>query len=480
MSRSGQDQRKRGPSALFTGVAGALAAVAVAAVALTVPALSVVAGPAFLIALAAAAAAFVSAAREAYDPDPRPPRAEAVAASPVEPDPVPFREVLEALDDPVLVVESALRGDPVSRRIVFANAAARALFRTPEAGAPLVAAIRDPEVLEAVDAALFEGLDRRTRRQAPGAQERSWTVTTRPLERSSNGVARALVTLQDDTDALKVAALRADFLANASHELRTPLASLSGFIETLRGHARDDAEARDKFLDIMAAQAERMRRLIADLLSLSRIELNEHVPPSGVVDLALVVGDVADALSPMCRERNVKVKAIVPPAGEALIRGDRDQIVQVVQNLADNALKYSPDGSEIELEVRGPGEGETRPGPGRELGARLTLLSPDRDERARYLTVSARDKGPGIARVNLPRLTERFYRVEGQKSGDRSGTGLGLAIVKHVVNRHRGGISVDSVPGEGSIFSVWLPVAEGVAGEVEAIPDRNKTVMETS
>ena len=253
-------------------------------------------------------------------------------------------------------------------------------------------------------------------------------------------------------------------MANASHELRTPLASLSGFIETLRGHARDDPEAREQFLRIMTVQAERMSRLIDDLMSLSRIELNEHVPPSGSCDLALAVMDVVDALKPMTAEKSVTLDLKLPERGVAEVAGDRYQIVQVAQNLLDNATKYSPAGGVVYVEVR-PGLTAAEaaaivspalvPIPG---AGRLSLLTPDRPKHeTRYMLLRITDAGPGMAREHLPRLAERFYRVEGQKSGERLGTGLGLAIVKHVMNRHRGGLIVESAPGFGTAFSAYFP-----------------------
>jgi len=248
--------------------------------------------------------------------------------------------------------------------------------------------------------------------------------------------------------------MRADFLANASHELRTPLASLAGFVETLRTHAKDDPEARDKFLGIMAQQATRMARLVDDLLSLSRIELNEHIAPSGKVDLARTVQDVSDAIRPLTEERQVTV-AIKAAQGVASVTGDRDQLVQVIQNLVDNAVKYTPRGGKVCVSLEAAVNLEGARAPSRS-GVGLSLLSPDTGEAQSYVVLRVSDEGPGIARQHLPRLSERFYRVEGQRSG---GTGLGLAIVKHVVNRHRGGFTVESAEGEGSTFSVYLPAA---------------------
>ena len=374
--------------------------------------------------------------------------------------------VFEALDDPIMIVSGGEADDIAGRRIVLANQAARDLLRIQREGALLVSAMRDPNVLEAVDEALFGGISRTTDYNAAGARPRHWKAWVRPLP-APGGASMALLGLRDETDVRRMELMRVDFLANASHELRTPLASLSGFIETLKGHARDDPKARDKFLDIMAAQAERMGRLVADLLSLSRIELNEHIPPSGKVDLSRAASDVVDAISVLSQEKGVTVFLDVQP-GDVRIIGDRDEIVQVIQNLTDNAIKYSPVGGTVELSVRHALDVETAAGPRVPGATRLSLLTPDREVGARYVLITVRDYGPGMAREHLPRLTERFYRVEGQKSGERPGTGLGLAIVKHIVNRHRGGMTVESTPGDGSLFSVYLPLATAPAGPTQA------------
>ena len=369
----------------------------------------------------------------------------------------------EALGDPVLVVSGGEADDIAGRRVVLANAAARELFRIQREGALLVSAVREPTVLEAVDEALFGGIARTTGYTGVGAQTRHWRALTRPLP-ARDGATLALLVLRDETDVRRMELMRVDFLANASHELKTPLASLAGFIETLKGHARDDPKARDRFLDIMAVQADRMSRLVSDLLSLSRIELNEHVPPSGRVDLARAAVDVMDAVSVLSAERAVTVR-MEDRTLSAPVHGDRDEIVQVVQNLVDNAIKYSPSGDTVEIVIRpdvtldeaaAPWSGGNREGG----VTRLPLVTPDREPGNRYAAITVRDHGPGMAREHLPRLTERFYRVEGQKSGERSGTGLGLAIVKHIVNRHRGGLTVESAPGQGAVFTAYFPLAE--------------------
>ena len=369
--------------------------------------------------------------------------------------------VFEALSDPVLVVAGGEPDDIAGRRVLLANRAARDLLRIQREGALLVSVLRDPTVLEAVDEALFGSVTRAT---DYSARDRHWRALTRPLP-SGEGESLALLVLHDDTDVRRMEMMRVDFLANASHELRTPLASLSGFIETLKGHARDDEKARDRFLDIMAIQADRMSRLVADLLSLSRIELNEHIPPSGLVDLSRVCSDVVDAVSILSENRHVDVQVAGSGQREAApVQGTRDEIIQVVQNLVDNAIKYSPVGASVEITIR-PNvslEDVSTPWSGGSRGdgaTRLPLLTPDRVPGMRYAAVSVRDHGPGLAREHLPRLTERFYRVEGQKSGEKAGTGLGLAIVKHIVNRHRGGLTVESAPGQGAMFTAYFPAA---------------------
>jgi two-component system phosphate regulon sensor histidine kinase PhoR len=396
----------------------------------------------------------------------RPPAAtspvDAAQVTPPAPDRVLLDSVFESLADPVLVVSGGEPDDIAGRRIVLANTAARDLLRIQTEGALLVPVLRDPAVLEAVDEALFGGVTRTTDYAGVGAQTRHWRALTRPLP-SADSQTLALLVLRDETDVRRMELMRVDFLANASHELKTPLASLAGFIETLKGHARDDPKARDKFLDIMATQADRMSRLVADLLSLSRIELNEHIPPAGRVDLARAAADVIDAVSVLSAERAVVI-TLHDRDRSAPVNGDRDEILQVVQNLVDNAIKYSPSGGTVEIVIQpdialdaasAPWSGGNR-GDG---ATRLPLVTPDRETGQRYAAITVRDHGPGLAREHLPRLTERFYRVEGQKSGERQGTGLGLAIVKHIVNRHRGGLTVESAPGQGAVFTAYFPIA---------------------
>ena len=368
----------------------------------------------------------------------------------------PYESLIDALPDPVLLISALEPDDLTGRRIVLTNQAARDLLRMPTSTGLLVTAIRDPEVLEAVDEALFGEVPSSALYEPGGAQARVFQALSKPLGKTPDGARLALLVLRDETDVRRAERTRADFLANASHELRTPLASLTGFIETLRGHAKSDEVARARFLSIMQVQAERMARLIDDLLSLSRIELNEHIAPHGEVDMSLAAADVLDALGPLAQERKVVFYSQLGARGAMLVDGDRDQIVQVIQNLVDNALKYAPPESVVEVSLEGGLRADQAIASRRTEAARMSLLTPDH-AGDRYVALRISDQGLGLRRENLPRLAERFYRVEGQKSGERAGTGLGLAIVKHIVNRHRGGLAVESVEGDGSTFTAYFP-----------------------
>jgi two-component system phosphate regulon sensor histidine kinase PhoR len=380
-------------------------------------------------------------------------------------------ELADGLPDPVLMIAGFDRDDYAGRRILFANQAAREVLRLPQETALLVAAVRNPEVLEVIDEALFGGIEGQAEYEAAGVQERFWRAVAKPLSPGPDGARRALLVLRDETDARRNERMRADFLANASHELRTPLASLAGFIDTLRGHAKDDPGARERFLGIMASQAWRMARLIEDLMSLSRIELNEHIRPGDEIDLVLPVTDVLDALAPQAREAGVAFEADLGPPEETFVVGERDQIVQVAQNLIDNALKYAGRGGRVRVQIERGVTAEGAVTLRNPNASRLSLLTPDHTGD-RYAVLRVSDSGPGLKREHLPRLTERFYRVEGQKSGERLGTGLGLAIVKHIMNRHQGGLAVESAAGEGATFLAYFPLAQvpAHAGQAPAEP----------
>ncbi|HZB93698.1 MAG TPA: ATP-binding protein [Stellaceae bacterium] len=346
--------------------------------------------------------------------------------------------VLAALPDPLILLDER-------RRIFRANVAANELLGMRLIERDLAVALRHPAVLSAADAVLHGEAARIVEFDMTSPIERHLSARFAALQPHTSEGAAALLTLHDLTAAKRSERLRADFVANASHELRTPLASLIGFIETLRGPAHDDAAARDHFLGIMAEQSQRMKRLVDDLLSLSRIEMNEHRPPTERVDLERVLRTVADLLDQRSMARDMRI-TLELPAAPVEVQGDPDELAQVFQNLLDNAIKYGRPGTPIEVSAR--------PSPRFLPGARP-------GDRPAVVAVAVRDHGDGIPREHLPRLTERFYRVDAARSRELGGTGLGLAIVKHIVNRHRGALDIESELGHGSIFTVHLPQAPG-------------------
>ncbi len=340
----------------------------------------------------------------------------------------PLRAIVSGLPDPVIAIDR-------EGLVLALNEPARTLAPALRQGEPVSLALRTPELIEAVNRAFARGEAQRIEYSERVPLDRWFETIAMPVRRSPNGVGPDLVllTFRDLTPLRRVEEMRADFVANASHELRTPLAALSGFIETLQGSARDDTKARERFLAIMQEQARRMARLIDDLLSLSRIELNAHRRPDTPVDLVPILRQVVDGLQTLARDRGVTVN--VEAAGALTVPGDRDELVRVFENLVENALKYGATGKRVDIKL-------------------ALSAAPDSDREA---LASVRDYGPGIAPEHLPRLTERFYRVDVRDSRAQGGTGLGLALVKHILNRHRGRLSIESAPGAGATFTVHLP-----------------------
>lgn len=349
--------------------------------------------------------------------------------------------LLRAVPIPALAVDR--RG-----RVLAVNPAAEAMFGPDLTDRPFVTVIRTATVNQALDWVLSDhlspppfspdatlppppegGLSLRATLSARG-EDRACEVTVSPI---SDG---AVVVLQDTSGVEHAEEMRRDFVANVSHELRTPLTALMGFIETLRGPARDDAAARDRFLSIMEREASRMNRLVADLLSLSRVESNERLRPAQRVDLAGILRGAVATLTPAARDAGVAL-VLDAPAGAVWLPGDSDQLTQVFHNLIENAVKYGGSGGEVRL--------------------RLFHLPHEPVLRGPAWSVEVADRGEGIEARHLPRLTERFYRVDTHRSREKGGTGLGLAIVKHIVNRHRGRLRIDSQRGQGSRFTVTLP-----------------------
>ena len=341
----------------------------------------------------------------------------------------PARAMLgvDALGDPALIVGGDLR-------VVAANAAARRLFGDRVVADDLRLVLRHPAVLDAVRVGMTSAAPVEREVTALGSDNGAYRVRVAALGADGNGE-RLLVTFVDITQARLTERMRVDFIANASHELRTPVTTLLGFIETLQGPAADDEPARHRFLEIMHREAGRMSRLIDDLLSLSRIELDKHVRPQTALDVAPLIADVGRTLA-MRLEADQRRLTIRIAEGLPAVVADRDQVLQVLHNLVSNALKYGRSGTAITVAAARIG------GPG-----------------AAMVQVTVGDQGEGIAPEHLPRLTERFYRIDTSRSRSMGGTGLGLAIVKHIIERHRGSFEIVSKLGEGSQVSFTLPLA---------------------
>ncbi|MCB8822277.1 ATP-binding protein [Microvirga rosea] len=341
--------------------------------------------------------------------------------------------ILAHIPDPVILVDQR-------SLIVEANEAARVLLPGLKVDHPLSFALRSPDVLDGIDDVLTHGEPLKVEYAERVPTERTFEVHIGLLRGSPSdlgGRPGIVLFFRDLTSTRRLEAMRADFVANASHELRTPLASLLGFVETLQGPARNDPTARERFLEIMRGQAQRMKRLIDDLLSLSRIEMRAHVPPTESIDLRSITAHMIETLSPLAKDRNAVIQAHLPEQPLS-VRGDRDELLRVLENLIENAVKYGESGGKVDVEL-------------------VRTRAPDGRPRA---TLSVRDYGPGIGPEDLPRLTERFYRVDAAASREKGGTGLGLAIVKHIVNRHRGRLDITSELGEGACFTVTLPACE--------------------
>ncbi len=348
------------------------------------------------------------------------------------------RRFAQSLPDPCFI----LAGDGTVR---YANDRATAVFGI-EAGELLTFRLRYPELIAA--------FGRVTRGQGPQLiqfdervpTEKTFSAWFAPLD-GPDGDEGYLLILDDLTQARATERMRVDFVANASHELRTPLASLAGFVETLQGAAKDDAEARGRFLTMMHEQATRMSRLIEDLLSLSRVEMRAHVRPSALVDLVAILRHVVDMMAPLAKEMGVTIEAQLPP-DKIMIQGDHDELVQVFSNLIENACKYGQSGQRV-------------------------IVRADAADGKGPCSASVIDFGPGILPEHLPRLTERFYRVDADESRRHRGTGLGLAIVKHIITRHRARLQIESRPGQGARFVVQFP-------DSETVPDRETENTQSS
>lgn len=336
----------------------------------------------------------------------------------------------DLLTDPMIVFD---HGGTVR----FANAAALEAFQSLESGTALYLRFRAPEMHALIQGVIADGEPRSIEYFERVPIDRWYKAMVKALPDAEGRPELFVLIFRDQSETRRIDRMRSDFIANASHELRTPLASLRGFIETLQGPARNDVAARDRFLDIMQKQAERMSRLIDDLLSLSRLEMRAHLAVNESVDLTAVVNHVADTLTPLAANLDVVIERHLPDR-PVLVTGARDELIQVYQNLVENACKYGQAGKKV-----------------------IVKLETDETGSAPEVVASIQDFGPGISAEHLPRLTERFYRIDVETSRAQKGTGLGLAIVKHILARHRGRLVVRSQLGEGSTFMVRLPKREG-------------------
>ncbi|MCA1444098.1 phosphate regulon sensor histidine kinase PhoR [Ensifer sp. IC4062] len=334
----------------------------------------------------------------------------------------PLVPALNALDMPVLVIAA-------DETVVFQNSAAEKAFGTIPPNSDLSARVRSPGILDMVRETIATGKINQIEHTERLPSDAVYVVRVAPAEIGTDASSRRifLLTYRDISQARRIDRMRSDFVANASHELRTPLASLRGFIETLQGPARGDPKAQEKFFGIMHEQVTRMSRLVDDLLSLSRLELKSHIAPEDMVDLTPLLGHVRDSLLPLATELDVTISLDVPDA-PVFVRGDRDELIEVFENLIENACKYGQEGKRVEVRLAG-GEREKA-------------------------EVTVEDHGPGIPAEHVPRITERFYRVNVEASRSKKGTGLGLAIVKHILTRHRARLLVHSEVGKGTIFTV--------------------------
>ena len=346
------------------------------------------------------------------------------------------REILvDTLPDILIMVND-------EKKIVRTNRAARAIFGQNLAGKQLKDVMASPYLFDAISSVIndLKGREIEFRIEDPVVRDFLAIIERFPVP-TAGGIS-TVITMNDITELKSVEQMRADFVANASHELRTPLASIKGFVETLLGPAKDDEEARIEFLKIMLEQADRMQQLIGDLLSLSKIEMNVHAVPIEPMDLSNVLRKGVDSFKRMAAEKNVR---LVLNLHDNLpqIKGEANEIAQVVHNLISNAIKYGFADTEVTVSVKV-----------------TTDLPQDINMRnhTRVVVLSVRDRGEGIPKQHLPRLMERFYRVDSARTREVGGTGLGLAIVKGIVARHRGAITIESTVGEGSSFNVYLPM----------------------
>ncbi|WP_417260750.1 sensor histidine kinase [Celeribacter sp.] len=337
-------------------------------------------------------------------------------------------QMAAALPFPVIIVGR-------DERIMATNAQAEAMFGKGNEGRHYITVLRQPMLLDAIESVLRLSEPARAEyRVTEAGRDLHYNVHANPV--ITDDFACVTVAFEDRTEVDEAGQMRRDFVANVSHELRTPLTAVLGFIETLQGPAANDAGARTRFLEIMGKEARRMNRIVGDLLSLSRVQADRRVRPTEEIDISAILRSVALSLAPLAQKQDVTL-TLEGAQDATMIAGDHDQLTQVFTNLIENAIKYGGTDREVLVQVTAHAQEPTLRGPA--------------------LRVDVLDQGEGIDPVHIPRLTERFYRVDSHRSRELGGTGLGLAIVKHILNRHRGRLKIESHKGQGTCFSVILP-----------------------
>lgn len=336
------------------------------------------------------------------------------------------QDLIDAFPLPTLIIGDELLVDAL-------NDPAKKLFGKALLGRHFTTALRHPSLVTAVEQGLISRVQQKvTYQTVENGNDVNYNVHLRAIGNSD----LQMLSFENISGLAQADDIRRDFIANVSHELRTPLTAVMGFIETLRGPARNDTDARDRFLTIMAGEAGRMNRLIGNLLSLSRVQAGERVRPTAQVDLSTVVHSTVRNLGPLALKNNVTLQAELDD--EALyVIADNDQLIQVFTNLVENAIKYGGAAQTVRVTAK--------------------ITAHDPILRGPAIEIMIADQGPGIDPIHLPRLTERFYRADSHRNRELGGTGLGLAIVKHILNRHRGRLKITSQLGHGSQFSVVLP-----------------------
>lgn len=318
-------------------------------------------------------------------------------------------------------------------RLTFINAEAKSIVPDSQIGSHISNVFRSPVFLSAVENAILKDKEKILSFEIETPQFRQlkahiFFISSSKIPNSFNDI---FIQFTDESTHIRSEKIRTDFVANASHELRTPLTSIMGYIETLQGHAKKDVKMQKVFLDLMNKQAGKMERLISDLMSLSRLEIDELKPISSTCSVKEIIEELVNSLKPLSVDNNVSLSFKIPKNFSSVI-GDPSQLRQLFSNLIENAIKYSGKKSKVNIYI-------------------------SKEKNKDMFGVVVEDNGHGVAPEHLSRLTERFYRANSNTEIEKEGTGLGLSIVKHILIRHRGKLQIDSKLGKGSKFIAWLP-----------------------